>query len=119
MYRYSTAFSGTLGTDHGTGTLALVLGGKVRGGRVVADWPGLAERQLHEARDLKPTLDVGAVATGLLTEHLAISARVLGERVFPGGHDAPLTIMPSGPSHLVLFGRFRAGGRGPAEERQG
>ena len=38
------AVNGTLGTDHGTGGVAFVLGGAVQGGRVVADWPGLAKR---------------------------------------------------------------------------
>ena len=43
--------NGTEGTDHGTGTVALLLGGALNGGRVVADWPGLKEtRPLREAR---------------------------------------------------------------------
>jgi uncharacterized protein (DUF1501 family) len=82
--------NGTRGTDHGTGAAALVLGGAVRGGRVLADWPGLAERQRHERRDLKPTTDLRAVAKGLLRDHLRVPERSLVE-VFPGSERAPPT----------------------------
>ena len=75
--------NGTRGTDHGTGAAAFVVGGAVRGGRVLADWPGLAERQRYEGRDLKPTTDLRAVAKGLLAAQLSIPERALGD-VFPG-----------------------------------
>jgi uncharacterized protein (DUF1501 family) len=82
--------NGTRGTDHGTGAAALLVGGAVAGGRVLADWPGLAPRNRHEGRDLRPTTDLRAVAKGLLAEHLRVPLRALGE-VFPGGdHAAPL-----------------------------
>ena len=35
--------NGTDGTDHGTGTVALLVGGALKGGRVIADWPGVKE----------------------------------------------------------------------------
>ena len=44
--------NGTDGTDHGTATVALLVGGALRGGRVIADWPGLKEASLYESRDL-------------------------------------------------------------------
>ncbi len=75
--------NGSAGTDHGTGTIALVLGGGVRGGRVVADWPGLSERALYEQRDLMPTTDLRAVLKGALRDHLDVSERALSDRVFP------------------------------------
>jgi uncharacterized protein (DUF1501 family) len=75
--------NGTGGTDHGTGTAAFLLGGAVAGGRVLADWPGLSAGQLFEDRDLQPTLDIRAVAKGLLSAHLGISAADLAT-VFPG-----------------------------------
>jgi uncharacterized protein (DUF1501 family) len=75
--------NGTLGTDHGTATCAFLLGGAVRGGRVVADWPGLSEAALHEKRDLKPTTDLRAILKGVLVEHLGLDARLAGETVFP------------------------------------
>ncbi|MBN9017158.1 MAG: DUF1501 domain-containing protein [Rhizobiales bacterium] len=76
--------NGTDGTDHGTGTVALLVGGAVRGGRIVADWPGLGPTQLYQGRDLKPTTDLRAVLKGVLRDHLGISERVLANDVFPG-----------------------------------
>jgi uncharacterized protein (DUF1501 family) len=58
--------NGTGGTDHGTGTVAFVLGGDVAGGRVQANWPGLAQGNLFENRDLQPTADLRAVTKGLI-----------------------------------------------------
>jgi uncharacterized protein (DUF1501 family) len=75
--------NGTTGTDHGTGTVAFLAGGAVKGGRVIADWPGLAEHQLYEGRDLLPTTDLRAVLGGILAGHLGLSARVLASAVFP------------------------------------
>ncbi len=76
--------NGTVGTDHGTGTVAFLAGGAIKGGRVIADWPGLADAQLHEARDLKPTTDLRAVLKGLLADQFGLSGGVLAESVFPG-----------------------------------
>jgi uncharacterized protein (DUF1501 family) len=75
--------NGTKGTDHGTGTVAFLLGGAVAGGRVRADWPGLTTGRLLEDRDLAPTTDLRTVARGLLSQHLALDAAAL-ELVFPG-----------------------------------
>jgi uncharacterized protein (DUF1501 family) len=71
------------GTDHGTATVALLAGGAVKGGRVIADWPGLAEQDLYENRDLKPTTDLRAVLKGLLEEHLRVDIRALDTSAFP------------------------------------
>jgi uncharacterized protein (DUF1501 family) len=76
--------NGTEGTDHGTGTVALLIGGALKGGRVVADWPGFKDRDLYEGRDLKPTTDLRAVLKGLLKDHLRVDERALAEVVFPG-----------------------------------
>ena len=76
--------NGTEGTDHGTGTIALLAGGAVKGGRVIADWPGLRPASLYEGRDLAPTTDLRAVIKGVLRDHLGLSERVLAETVFPG-----------------------------------
>ncbi|MET3896332.1 uncharacterized protein (DUF1501 family) [Devosia sp. UYZn731] len=75
--------NGTDGTDHGTATTAFLLGGAVKGGRVVADWPGLKDNQLFEARDLAPTIDLRAVLKGVLRDHLGLSETVLATTVFP------------------------------------
>lgn len=75
--------NGTDGTDHGTGTVALLAGGAVKGGRVIADWPGLKPADLFEARDLAPTTDLRAVLKGVLRDHLGIGDRALAQTVFP------------------------------------
>jgi len=75
--------NGTEGTDHGTATVALLLGGAVQGGRVIADWPGLKPASLYQDRDLAPTTDLRAVIKGVLQDHLGLSERVLANTVFP------------------------------------
>jgi uncharacterized protein (DUF1501 family) len=78
------AINGTRGTDHGTGGVAFVLGGAVRGGRMLADWPGLAPKDRYEGRDLKTTTDLRAVFKGVLADHLRIARGPLDKDVFPG-----------------------------------
>jgi uncharacterized protein (DUF1501 family) len=80
--------NGTRGTDHGTATAAVLVGGAVRGGRVIADWPGLASTDLHEGRDLRPTTDVRSVFKSVLEEHLEIPAGFIESEVFPNSRDA-------------------------------
>jgi uncharacterized protein (DUF1501 family) len=75
--------NGNDGTDHGTATVALLAGGALKGGRVIADWPGLKEADLYEKRDLKPTADLRAVLKGLLRDHLRADERRLEGAVFP------------------------------------
>jgi uncharacterized protein (DUF1501 family) len=75
--------NGNDGTDHGTATAALFAGGALRGGRVVADWPGLKDADLHDKRDLKPTIDLRSVLKGLLRDHLRVDERHLEATVFP------------------------------------
>ena len=76
-------FNGNDGTDHGTATVALLAGGALQGGRVIADWPGLREADLYEKRDLKPTADLRAVLKGVLRDHLRADERRLEAAVFP------------------------------------
>jgi uncharacterized protein (DUF1501 family) len=76
--------NGNDGTDHGTGTVALLVGGALKGGHVVADWPGVKETSLYHGRDLKPTTDLRAVLKGLLRDHLRVDEGALGDAVFPG-----------------------------------
>jgi uncharacterized protein (DUF1501 family) len=75
--------NGTHGTDHGNGGAAFVLGGAVKGGRVLADWPGVAKAQRLEGRDLMPTTDIRAVFKGVLADHLRLSTATLDREVFP------------------------------------
>jgi uncharacterized protein (DUF1501 family) len=79
----TAAINGTRGTDHGTGAAAFLLGGAVAGGRVLADWPGLARANLLDNRDLKPTRDLRTVMKGVLRDHLGVPAAALDSQVFP------------------------------------
>ena len=54
--------NGSGGTDHGTGGAMVLAGGALRGGRVLANWPGLTEAALYDRRDLMPTRDLRAYA---------------------------------------------------------
>lgn len=81
--------NGTRGTDHGTATAALLLGGAVKGGHVIADWPGLRPADLYGGRDLKPTMDVRGVFKGILIEHLQLPAGFVNRDVFPDSAKAP------------------------------
>jgi uncharacterized protein (DUF1501 family) len=83
--------NGTDGTDHGTGGVAFLVGGALKGGRVIADWPGLKAANLFEARDLKPTTDLRAVLKGLLEDHLRVDRALLASSIFPGSAEiAPM-----------------------------
>jgi uncharacterized protein (DUF1501 family) len=70
----TAAPNGNRGTDHGSAAAMFLAGGAVAGGKVIADWPGLAPAQLYENRDLRPTLDTRGVLKGALAEHLGVSA---------------------------------------------
>jgi uncharacterized protein (DUF1501 family) len=88
--------NGTEGTDHGTATVALLAGGAVKGGRVIADWPGLKTAQLRDQRDLKPTTDLRAVLKGVLRDHLRLPDQRLAA-VFPdSGTAKPLAGLVAG-----------------------
>ncbi len=76
--------SGTQGTDHGTGGAAFVLGGAVKGGRVLAEWPGLAKIDRNDRRDLKITTDLRAALRPILAHHLQVARATLDSSVLPG-----------------------------------
>jgi uncharacterized protein (DUF1501 family) len=87
----TAAVNGTRGTDHGTAGCAFLLGGAVAGGRVLADWPGLAPRDLYEGRDLRPTTDLRAAFKGVLHERFGLTEAALAQHVFPDSAElAPL-----------------------------
>ena len=77
----TAAVNGTVGTDHGTGTVAFLVGGAVKGGKVHGTWPGLEREQLYEGRDLALTTDFRAVFADILTRHLGANNLA---PVFPG-----------------------------------
>ena len=80
--------NGTRGTDHGTATAAVLAGGAVRGGRVLADWPGLAGGVLFEGRDLRPTTDIRSLFKRVLLEHLGLAPEFIENTVFPDSRSA-------------------------------
>lgn len=79
----TVAVNGTRGTDHGTASAAILLGGAVAGGRVLADWPGLRQSDLYQGRDLQPTTDLRSVFKGILADHLELPDSWIETRVFP------------------------------------
>ena len=75
--------NGTRGTDHGTASAAIIVGGAVNGGRVLADWPGLRDNDLFEQRDLAPTTDIRSLFKAVLIEHLGCDSAHIDKIVFP------------------------------------
>lgn len=80
--------NGTRGTDHGTATAAVLLGGAVNGGKVIADWPGLRDNDLYAGRDLQPTTDLRSVFKSVLEQHLELSPGLIESAVFPDSRSA-------------------------------
>jgi uncharacterized protein (DUF1501 family) len=79
----TVAVNGTGGTDHGTASAAMLIGGAVKGGRVIADWPGLRSSDQFEGRDLKPTLALEAVIAGALAGHFALDPTQIIRTLYP------------------------------------
>lgn len=84
----TAAPNGTGGTDHGQASAAMLFGGAVAGGRVIADWPGLSPTALYEGRDLKPTADLDALIAGALAQHFALDPARSVATLFPDGRSA-------------------------------
>ena len=80
----TAAANGTGGTDHGTASAALLAGGALQGGRVVADWPGLAPSALYQGRDLQPTLGLDALIAQVVGETFGIERERVSRALFPG-----------------------------------
>lgn len=79
----TVAVNGTGGTDHGTGAAAMLFGGGVKGGRVLADWPGLGAAALYEARDIRPTTPLDAFIGGAVAEHFGVDPARTMAALFP------------------------------------
>ncbi|WP_294330409.1 DUF1501 domain-containing protein [uncultured Sphingomonas sp.] len=75
--------NGTGGTDHGTGSVAMLLGGAVQGGRVQADWPGLSDAALYEDRDLKPTTALDVLIASAVSRHFDLAPARTAKALFP------------------------------------
>ncbi|WP_052071799.1 DUF1501 domain-containing protein [Sphingopyxis sp. MWB1] len=78
--------NGTGGTDHGTGSAAMLLGGALeQGGKVVADWPGLAPAARLDGRDLRPTAALEDVITAAVAHHYALDPARVKKTLYPDG----------------------------------
>lgn len=75
--------NGTAGTDHGTGSTALLLGGALKTGGIIGDWPTLKSNALYEDRDVAPTVDMRGLFKGVLAEHMGVGRADLDSTVFP------------------------------------
>ncbi|SIO48183.1 DUF1501 domain-containing protein [Paraburkholderia phenazinium] len=88
----TAAANGTGGTDHGQGSVAMVMGGAVNGGRVIADWPGLKPNELYQGRDLRPTTGLDAVIAGAASESLGLDPHRTAAALFTqAGSTQPMT----------------------------
>lgn len=81
--------NGTRGTDHGTASTALLLGGGLKKGGIIGDWPGLTQAALYQNRDLAPTLDMRSLFKGVLAEQYGMDRGRLDTLVFPDSVSAP------------------------------
>ncbi|WP_323021798.1 DUF1501 domain-containing protein, partial [Pararhodobacter sp.] len=79
----TAAENGGGGTDHGTGGLALLAGGAVRGGRILGDWPGLSPTALNDERDVRAVNAYEAIFKAVLIGHLGLDPGYAERVVFP------------------------------------
>jgi uncharacterized protein (DUF1501 family) len=82
--------NGSLGTDHGHGSMMMVLGGNVLGGKVHGEWPGMREGQLIGPGDLAVTTDYRDVLSEILVKRLNNPAT---DEIFPDYEPKPLNIL--------------------------
>ena len=87
----TAAANGTGGTDHGTASAAMLIGGAVNGGRVVADWPGLAQANLLDGRDLRPTAQLDALIAGAAGEAFGIDPQRVARTLFTDAAPKPMS----------------------------
>ena len=80
--------NGTGGTDHGTASTALLLGGAIKRGGIIGDWPTLQQSRLFENRDTAPTMDMRSLFKGVLADHLGVDRKALDGAIFPDSQAA-------------------------------
>jgi len=85
------AANGTGGTDHGTASAAMLLGGAVQGGRILADWPGLAPSALYQGRDLRPTLGLDSLIAAAAGETFGLDPAHVRATLFTQKTASPMS----------------------------
>ncbi len=93
--------NGTRGTDHGSGSCLIAMGGAVRAKDsaprgVLGDWPTLAKDALQGQRDLRVTTDIRDVYAEVLTNFLAVPTL---EKVLPAWAPQPLGLVQAQDHH--------------------
>ncbi len=78
----TAAANGTGGTDHGTASTAMLLGGDLNGGRVLTDWPGLQKSNLYQQRDLQPTTNLNDLITSALSARFGLDSQRVASKLF-------------------------------------
>lgn len=86
----TAAENGNRGTDHGTGGLAILAGGAIRGGHIAGRWPGLSPKALFENRDVRPVNDYESIFKAALVSHLGLKEAFVEDKVFPNSRAATL-----------------------------
>ena len=84
----TAAPNGTGGSDHGTASASFLLGGGVNGGRVIGDFPGLAQNQLYQGRDVYPVNDLRGLIKGVLVSHMGVPEGVIDDKIMPQSTNA-------------------------------
>lgn len=80
--------NGNGGTDHGHGNVMWLMGGGIKGDKVYGEWPGLAQAQLYEGRDLAVTTDFRDVIASVLSRHLQLDGGKINQ-IFPNYSPKP------------------------------
>jgi uncharacterized protein (DUF1501 family) len=78
----TVAVNGTLGTDHGYGSVGLLAGGALPSSRVVTNWPGLSKKDQFERRDLLATIDYRSVCAACLEKALGLDHDLIASQIF-------------------------------------
>ncbi len=86
----TAAANGTGGTDHGTASAAMLIGGSVDGGHVLADWPGLQASSLYQGRDVQPTLGLDSLIASAAGETFGIDPGKVARQLFPDTQTKPM-----------------------------
>lgn len=79
----TAAINGTAGTDHGTASATLLYGGALGGGKVLGDWPGLAQANLFQGRDLQPTSALESVIASACATHFGLDPAQTKKALYP------------------------------------